>query len=106
MVELKIWMPNGFGNSHHVTITSNGPDLLAPGQRLCSVACCILGLGLGFDNWFCCCLSVCRSRCQALVRSRTSRGREGGEGLMREEEQARREGGEQAAGSSDETYHT
>ncbi len=35
--------------------TSNGPDLHASGQRLCSVACYILGLGLGLglDNWFC-----------------------------------------------------
>jgi hypothetical protein len=40
--------------------------------------------------------------------SRTRRGREGGEDLVREEEEeeAGREGGEQAAGSSYEAHHT
>jgi hypothetical protein len=54
--------------------TSNGPDLHESGQRLCSVACYILGLGLGLglENWFCG-LSVCRHHRQALVQQNKAR---------------------------------
>jgi hypothetical protein len=36
------------------------------------VLCCLLGLGLGLDYWFCC-LSVCRRRRQALVQQNKAR---------------------------------